>query len=67
MAGGIATTATATDGGTTTASVRAGVPAVRAREREDERGFFERAGDEVRSWFSEDDMIWPGPRLRAHG
>lgn len=25
------------------------------REREDERGFFERAGDEVRSWFSDDD------------
>ena len=24
-------------------------------EREDERGFFERAGDEVRSWFSDDD------------
>jgi len=25
------------------------------REREDERGFFERAGEEVRSWFSDDD------------
>ena len=24
-------------------------------EREDDRGFFERAGDEVRSWFSDDD------------
>jgi hypothetical protein len=25
------------------------------RERDDNRGFFERAGDEVRSWFSDDD------------
>src|SRR5919112_788212 len=24
-------------------------------EREDERGFFERAGEEIRSWFSDDD------------
>ena len=26
-------------------------------EREDERGFFERAGEEIRSWFSDDDEI----------
>ena len=25
-------------------------------ERDDERGFFERAGEEVRSWFSDDDQ-----------
>jgi len=24
-------------------------------QREDERGFFERAGEEIRSWFSDDD------------
>ena len=29
-------------------------------EREDERGFFERAGDEVRSWFSDEDDRGPG-------
>jgi hypothetical protein len=29
-------------------------------EREDERGFFERAGEEIRSWFSDDDDRGPG-------
>ena len=57
----MATTGTATDGARTSASARAGDPAAKATgENEDERGFFERAGEEIRSWFGDEDDRGPG-------
>jgi len=34
--------------------------------RRDERGFFERAGDQISSWFGDDDDDRPDPRERGH-